>query len=423
MAKDFKIKRYGYDRQHKKKQNLKKALLTLAAVAAAGLVGWFLYEPVYNFVTGFELPQLSPAEPSSPSQTPGEENPPEEPSSSQLPEEPGSSQEGLPGTMAYLPTALLADPTGLSARLEELKAQGIQGVVFDLKSPEGIVLYQSSLEIVADNLAQGAGAYDLEAAVTAIKAAGLTPVGRLWAFRDRTSTAIMYDAAVKYMDSNINWIDNSQAAGGKPWLNPNSTQAQDYILALIGEAGAKGVPAVILEGMQFPEGYSLELATYGTQGPVDKSGILADFAAKAREAGEAAGCQVWPVVSLAATTGVYEVPYGSDPAKILEAAGCGVINVQPEQFGAGVATEQLTLSNPALDPYLTVKTGLEASEEVLEGEAELAVMVQAYTSTTLPEGSNKAYGSQEIADQVRAAEEAGIERIFYYNPSGIYVLS
>lgn len=423
MAKDFKVRRYGFDRERKKKQNLKKALLTLVAVAVAGAAGWLLYEPVYDFVTNFQMPSLGQPDSSSQSEDPAQV-PPASSSSSQ-PSGEEAEPRGLPDSTAYVPTYLLSDTANLETYLSGLKAQGVEGAVIELKSPEGKVLYQSGLEIVAANLAQGESPYDLEAAAAAIRQAGLIPVGRLWTFRDSISTATMYEAAVKYMGSNINWIDNSKAAGGKPWLNPNSVQAQDYMLELIGEAADMGLHAVILEGMQFPEGYSLELATYGNAGTLDKSQVLADFAARARQAGESKSCQVWPAVSLTATAKVYEIPYGDAPEKIIQAAGRAVINVQPEQFGTGIATEALALSNPALDPYGTVKAGLEASQEALEAadEAELAAMVQAYTSTTLPEGSNKAYGAAEISDQTRALHEAGVEKVFYYSPSGTYTLS
>ena len=64
------------------------------------------------------------------------------------------------------------------------------------------------------------------------------------------------------MDSPVNWIDDSKANGGKPWLNPNDKEAQDYIIALVEEAAGNGLGAILLDGVQFPEGVSLNLATY-----------------------------------------------------------------------------------------------------------------------------------------------------------------
>ena len=47
-------------------------------------------------------------------------------------------------------------------------------------------------------------------------------------------------------------------------------------------------------------------------------------------------------------------------------------------------------------------------------------MIQAYTSTTLEAAVNKTYGPEEIQDQVRAVQEAGIQNLLYYNPQGDY---
>ena len=140
-----------------------------------------------------------------------------------------------------------------------------------------------------------------------IRQAGLVPVGRVYAFKDRTATAHMYESAVKYMDSPVNWIDDSKANGGKPWLNPNDKEAQDYIIALVEEAAGSGLGAILLDGVQFPEGVSLNLATYGNTGTLDKSAILADFLARARGAGEGAGGQVATTVNLISAAGLSNV--------------------------------------------------------------------------------------------------------------------
>ncbi len=421
MGKEHKIKRYGFENQYKRRQKIKKIVVTLAAVAAACFAGWFLYEPVYQFVVNFELPDLLPTPATSQSESSSLQQ-----SSSQV--TPGTGQEQsdfipMADTMAYVPVYLLKDAATMEANFSKLKAQGIKGVVFELKAPGGQVMYQSSLESVANTRAQVEGAYDLSAAVAAAQKVGLVPVGRISAFLDSTATLVMYDAAVKYMDSNVNWIDNSKAAGGKTWLNPNSRDAQNYILDLVGEAADKGLHSVILDNVQFPEGYSLQLATYGVTGDLDKSAILADFITRAKELSKDSNFEIWLGMDLKAAAGTETVRFGNDPGKVIAAAQRCVLSVMPEQFGAGVATDSLTLSNPALTPYETVKASLEAANNALGDDLQLVAMIQAYTSTTLPQGSNMPYGKEEIEQQVKAANEAGIEKIYYYNPGGTYELS
>jgi hypothetical protein len=420
--KDFKIRRYDYERTQKRKRTVKTALLTVVCVGVALVVGWFAYPPVYDFVTNFQMPQLSqeeslpdassgdPASPSSESGSAGQEKP--------LAESP------FPGSAAYLPLDVIKNSSRLESALAELSAKGIQGVVFDLKDASGIVHYQSGLELVQQNRAQAEDSYDLTQVMAAVREAGLVPVGRIFAFKDATAAGHMYDSAVKYMNSSVNWIDDYQENGGKSWLNPNDREAQDYIISIVEEAAGKGMDVLLLDGVQFPEGFSLELATYGNTGTLDKSGILAGFLTRARGAAEAKGSRIATTVNLLSAAGFSDVRYGDDVGSLVSAAGSVMVEAMPEQFGNGVTSEELTLSAPALDPYNTISQALAVCQETLLGdeEADVAAMVQAYTSTTLGSAVNKTYGTQEVQDQVRALQENGIENILYYNPQGDYSL-
>lgn len=431
--KDFKIKHYDYGRTQQRKQGRRAVVVTLLMTAAALAVGWFAYPPVYEMVTGYEA-LLSQRQDPGPSQPVTPQPEPSSVSSSQ--EEPGGEETAVfPQSAAYLPPEVVEDKALREAALASMKQKGMDGVIFDLKDQQGMVRYQSGLELVESNRAQAEGAYPLPEVIEEIRQAGLVPVGRVYAFKDRTATAHMYESAVKYMDSPVNWIDDSKANGGKPWLNPNNKEAQDYIIALVEEAAGSGLGAILLDGVQFPEGVSLNLATYGNTGTLDKSAILADFLARARGAGEGAGSQVATTVNLISAAGLSNVRYGDDVGKVLEAAGLAVVEVMPEQFGSGVTTETLTLSSPALAPYDTVSQALAACREVLfpgSGDEDqdqedtpvetpvLAAVVQAYTSQSLSESANKVYGPQEIQDQVRAVQEVGIQRVFYLDPTGGY---
>ncbi len=434
--KEFKIKRYDHARVQKRKQGVRAAVVTVLLGAGALAAGWMAYPPVYDFVTNWEPPAI---------QTPGPPVPAPGPSSSEAPSPPPQEEPEeeavFPAAAAYLPPEVLEDGERLERELAALREKGVEGVVFDLKDATGLVRYQSGVERVTLNRAQAENAYDLGQRLNQIRQAGMIPVGRLYAFRDRTATAHMYESAVKYMNSTVNWIDDSQANGGKPWLNPNNGEAQDYVIALVEEAAGKGVGTILLDGVQFPEGVALDLATYGNTGPLDKSGILAGFLARARAAGEGEGSRVAVTVNLISAAGLSDTRYGADTGSLLAAAGAGVVEVMPEQFGNGVTSEVLTLSSPALDPYKTVTEGIQAASAALgmaeedeedEDEEEdgepagegqqvpLAAVIQAYTSTTLSQSGNKPYGPEEIQAQVRAARQAGIEPVIYLDPAGEY---
>lgn len=438
MNKDFKIKHYDYGRKQQRRQNIRSAVVTLIITAAAAAVGWFGYPTVYELVTDYESflsrfpqPDASQFVEPEPVET--------EPEPDRLPQADVPETMLFPQAAVYLPPVVLEDSASLDAALSSLGEKGIDGVVFDLKDVDGMVRYRSSLELVESNRAQGENPFDLSRTVDRIRRAGMVPVGRIYAFKDHTATAHMYESAVKYMDSPVNWIDEAKANGGKPWLNPNDKDAQDYILALVEEASGSGLGIVLLDGVQFPEGVSLHLATYGNTGVLDKSAVLAEFLSRAREVGERDGCQVAATVNLISAAGLSDVRYGEDVGKLISAVGSAVVEVMPEQFGNGVTSETLTLSAPVQDPYGTVSQALSVSRAALllggeddedeDGELGqdqggerpvLGAVVQAYTSQSLSESANKEYGPQEVRDQVRAVQEAGIRSIFYLDPEGAY---
>lgn len=415
MPKNMKVRRYGFERKRKQKRRIITTVVMVLLVGAAAVIGWFAFDPLYEFVVNFELPSPGGQPPVDPAPDPGSQSPgsvdPAPP-----PEE--VQEEVFPAITAYLPPERMA-AGDLAATLAALKAQGVEGVVFDLKDAQGMVRYQSALSQVGANLAQAEDALDLTQTVAAIRQAGLVPVGRLFAFRDHIAPKHLYEGAVKYNHSNVNWINDSSANGGRPWLNPNHPDAQQYVLDLVGEAAGLGLDQLILDGVQFPQGVALHLATYGVAGEVNKSAVLAGFLTKAQALAQDKGITLWPVVNLLSAAGLSDVRYGTQVGLLLEATDRGVLEVMPDQFGTGVTGDNLTLSTPVLTPYETVKAALAASAPAL-GKGTYVAMVQAYTAPGLPDTANQPYTRTQVEDQMRAAREMGIPSALWYNPAGSY---
>ena len=289
--KDYKIKRYGRDRRRQKTAATAKVVLMVALIAAACCAGWFLYDPISEWMTEKAIERQERQEQQQKEQNNGEDG---------EPGTPGGNEDGepekttLPEGCAILETELLYNMAALENKLAALAAEGYSGAAFTLKDNNGLVLYQSTLPDVAQNAAQTADRYDLAAVTAKIKAAGMTPVGRLWAFDDHIAGRRLTDATVKFNYTTTNWIHNDKEAGGHTWLNPMHEQAQGYILSLLNEAADHGIEVMILEGVQFPTGYSLNLATYAEKGvAVDKSAVLADFTARAGAELQKRGVDLW----------------------------------------------------------------------------------------------------------------------------------
>ena len=400
--KEYKVRRYGRDRRHQRKAATAKTVLLVLLIAGACAAGWFLYDPISAWLTErsierqerrAEEEQRRQEEQQNQNQQGGEQGEPNDPS------DPTAAQAALPESCAVLDTAVLYDMTALENRLSAMAAQGCTGAVFTLKDTDGLVLYQSALEDVTGNAAQTAQRYDLAAVIAKIKAAGLTPVGRLWAFDDHIAARKMPEAMVKYNYTETNWIHNDKDAGGHTWLNPVSERAQGYILSLLQEAAESGLEAIILEGVQFPTGYSLNLATYAEKGvTVDKSAVLADFTAKAKAAMQAKGVSLWTALWLGDLSGE-SVRLGGSPLDIMASAEDCLIKAQPEQF----ATRKAPLEESI---YTVMHPWWSSLAKKLPDGVALAAEVQTYApAADLWQGSG--WGEAQLTEQIRAAQEAG----------------
>lgn len=147
-------------------------------------------------------------------------------------------------------------PEKAAALAQQLKAQGVENAVLTLKDDRGYLYYPSQVPLAETAVASTT--VDAAAIAQAFRDAGLTPVAGLCAFKDSIAPYADRSMAVKYgSEGDITWLDSSAELGGKPWLNPNSAAAQQYIADLIAEVRDLGFEKVLLQNFQFPEGYSL----------------------------------------------------------------------------------------------------------------------------------------------------------------------
>ncbi len=412
MAKHYKIKRYDriYRRSHKPRISPVKALLILASAGILFFLGWSLYQPVYDLLTGsMEVKSSSSSQPEPSSQGTA---PDSSESSSSQPEEVTKPQ-GIKA--AWLPVETARDPQKLTQFISQMKAAGLNSAVIQVKNSDGEVLYASSDETVLAGKAVVSNPLDLKEIFTTLEENEITPMVQIHAFEDHTATKAMKDAAVRYKpDPNYIWIDNDSSKGGKSWLNPNSQQAQEYILAIQRETVAMGAKGVFLDSVQFPQGVGLNLCEYGTMGT--KQEVLTQFMEKAmQQAGE--DVQVFWQQPADANFGGGEIPFGGD------AASYGVpsaVDVMPAAL-LGVQSEEFTVQQPVKNPYEAVKAAMDVLRSKA-GESFSGIMpiLQGYTDSSVKASENLTYTLEQVQEQLKVLEELGIQNYLLYQPDGDY---
>ncbi len=257
-------------------------------VVLFGVIGWSLYTPVHEFV--MNLGTQSPPEPSSvaaavsSSATPESQQQTSQPApensvpSQPQPAEtaPANQHQGMRGI--YLPQAQLMDDTVLSNMLASAAQAQLNTVVVDAKDATGAVLFASENAVAQKAGASADTAYSAQHVAEVISNKGFVPAARIHAFHDSITPLNERDMAVHYYDTDIFWYDNSPNMGGKPWLNPYSPSAQQYIISLAGELCSQGFKIILLDSVQFPSGVGLDKAGYGTAAKTTtKDQVLAQF--------------------------------------------------------------------------------------------------------------------------------------------------
>lgn len=156
--------------------------------------------------------------------------------------------------------------------------KGINSVVIDLKNDDGTINYPTAVEAAQEAEAASGANENLSEILSALREGGLDVIGVVNCFNDPLMARANSQAAVHYNNTQVLWIDNSLEKGGKPWLNPYSQIAQTYLTDIIKEVAAMPVDKIMLSGVQFPSGYSLDLATYeGEETGESRNQTLASF--------------------------------------------------------------------------------------------------------------------------------------------------
>ena len=412
MRKGYKIKRYNriYRRRPGGLTPVKIVLLVLAAALSALLV-FSLYGPVHDFLSGRLSSTIGASggeEAASPSS--GEEASP--PPAAPAPAAPAAQESDPPpvtGLRAcYIPASRLLAGEALSF-VEGTGVEGYNAVMIDLKDTGGSVLYRSNLELVAQAGAQSENAVDLGALCAAGPEAGYQVIGRVQAFCDPLAPKGQEMAAVKYMNSDWGWLDAEAERGGKPWLNPYSPIAQSYITDIALEAIGAGVDTILLDSVQFPEGYGLQYATYGEWSQSKpKDAVLREFVQSVREQAAQRGGSLLCYTSADSVFGQNNARYGeSNPANLF--GGALAVGVMPASFGEVSELEGFRLQAPATTPFDTVQAVLGRVKSSAPSVQTLVACLQGYTDNTLEGAYNRQYTAADVAEQIRAAGEAGID--------------
>lgn len=178
----------------------------------------------------------------------------------------------------YMPYERLGDTFYIRSFIKKIEKKNCNAVVIDFKTESGKLCY-SSLNLHAINAR--CAIFDnntVREAISIFKKENITVAARVFCFLDNTIPRQSPSLAVKYMNTDVNWIDAAMGGEGKTWLNPCSKSAQKYLLEIINEIHSFNIDGFILEKCHYPDGGNLESATFpGEQNIKNKNVAITTF--------------------------------------------------------------------------------------------------------------------------------------------------
>lgn len=184
----------------------------------------------------------------------------------------------------YMPYERLGDTFYIRSFINKLEKKDCNGVVIDFKTESGKLCY-SSLNLHAINAR--CAIFDnntVRKALSIFRKEGITVAARIFCFLDNTIPAQSPSLAIKYMDTDVNWIDAEMGGEGKTWLNPCSKAAQRYLLEIINELNSFNIHGFILEKCHYPDNGNAEGASFpGLKDFKNKNEAITSFIANVKK--------------------------------------------------------------------------------------------------------------------------------------------
>ncbi len=184
----------------------------------------------------------------------------------------------------FLPEEKISDTKYVKKLISKIKRYDAKSVVINFKTKDGHLAYssKSSYTISID-----CALYDNETVrktISLFKSKNIDVIAQIYCFEDPLMSKANSDLAVKYLNTDVSWLDNTEEKNGKTWLNPYSSQSRKYLIDVIGEVASFGVSGFILRSVSFPDKGSSDTAGYpGEKEKGQRNDILLNFIKSVKE--------------------------------------------------------------------------------------------------------------------------------------------
>lgn len=308
----------------------------------------------------------------------------------------------------YLSFFGIGDLTLRSAALKLIEETELNALVIDVKGDRGRIPYPSSVALASEVGAQKIiTVHNIAALLNQLHDKGVYTIARVVAFKDDPLARAHPELAVHDRAGGI-WSDRE----GLAWTDPFQPAAREYVLAVAEEAARLGFDEIQFDYLRFPDDPGLVFSK-----PSNETNRVASISGFVAEASR----RLAPYNVFVAADIFGYVLWNRDDTAIgqrLEDLAPHLDYISPMLYPTGFQFGIPGYSDPVAHPYEIVALSLRNAQKRtgLPG-LRFRPWLQAFRDYAF---DRRAFGTDEIAAQTRAADEFGSNGWMLWNPRNLY---
>lgn len=293
----------------------------------------------------------------------------------------------------------------------------INALVIDVKDDDGLLTYESNLDIVKEvNGNRSTRIKDVKALLELLEEYDIYPIARIVCFKDKNLANNKPDHAIQLKTGGV-WKDYS----GTSWVNPFDDYVWKYNVAIAKEAALLGFKEIQFDYIRFPDNakYYNPIVNFPGRNDRTKDEAIESYVKFAKEELKDYGVKLSADVFGVITKSWDDKPedIGQTWRKMARSVDIMSAMVYPSHYGTGWYGFKV----PDAHPYGVL---LGANKESIERNAslknppQLRPWIQGFTASWVPGNIN--YGVKEIRDQIKAGKEVGVNEYIVWSASNNY---
>lgn len=307
------------------------------------------------------------------------------------------------------------DVNVLEKMLALCNATEANAIVVDIKTDDGILTWQSDIEIVNElDTDAGSDIFNYEKLISYMKDHDIRPIARIVTFKDTFLAQASPEHTMKD-DKGDPFVDGS----GASWVDQTDEFVWSYVLSIAKETALRGFEEIHFDYIRYPEATSEHAQLDDNGQPVNRDDVISNFLEYAREELDPYGVQVASAVFGIITSTWEDEPedIGQTWIKITD----NVDAISPMIYPSHYSTGWYGFEVPDYEPYGVFHQAMEDAYEKnssVKNPGTIRPWIQGFTADYMDDFAE--YDGKMIADQVKASYEYGIEGYLIWNALNEY---